>query len=48
LLLVLKRRDNLFNEPDRQWSLSEMLYALTHFYSLFFGAYAFFGWYYSP
>jgi hypothetical protein len=47
LLLVLERREDPFNEPDREWSLSETLYALALFYSLFFGAYAFFGWYYS-
>jgi hypothetical protein len=48
LLLLSERRESPFNEPDRQWSLSETLYALALFYSLFFGAYAFFGWYYSP
>jgi hypothetical protein len=48
LLIVSERRDNAFNEPDREWSLSETLYALALFYSLFFGAYAFFGWYYLP
>jgi hypothetical protein len=48
LLIVAERRENPFNEPDREWSLAETLYALALFYSLFFGAYAFFGWYYSP
>jgi hypothetical protein len=48
LLLVSERRKSSFNEPEREWSLSETLYALALFYSLFFGAYAFFGWYYSP
>jgi hypothetical protein len=48
LLIVAERRASPFNEPDREWTLSETLYALALFYSLFFGAYAFFGWYYSP
>jgi hypothetical protein len=48
LLIVLERRTSPFNEPDREWSLAETLYALALFYSLFFGAYAFFGWYYLP
>jgi hypothetical protein len=48
LLIVLERRASPFNEPDREWSLAETLYALALFYSLFLGAYAFFGWYYSP
>jgi hypothetical protein len=47
LLLMSERRANPYNEPNRQWSLAETLYALALFYSLFFGAYAFFGWYYS-
>jgi hypothetical protein len=47
LLLVSERRENPFNELEREWSLAETLYALALFYSLFFGAYAFFGWYYS-
>jgi multisubunit Na+/H+ antiporter MnhB subunit len=37
-----------YNEPDREWTLAETLYALVLFGSLFFGVYAFFGWYYSP
>jgi hypothetical protein len=48
LLIVAERRASSFNEPNREWSLAETLYALALFYSLFFGAYAFFGWYYSP
>jgi hypothetical protein len=48
LLILSERRENPFNEPEREWSLAETLYALALFYSLFFGAYTFFGWYYSP
>ncbi len=48
LLLLSERMANPFNEPERQWTLAETLYALALCYSLFFGVYAFFGWYYSP
>ena len=48
LLVVLERRAGPHNEPDREWTLAETLYALALFGSLFFGAYAFFVWYYSP
>jgi hypothetical protein len=48
LLVVLERRANTYNDPESQWTLSETLYALVLFGSLFFGIYAFFGWYYSP
>jgi hypothetical protein len=48
LLIVSERKKSPFNEPDREWSLAETFYVLALFYSLFFGAYAFFGWYYSP
>ena len=48
LLVLLERRANAFNDPDRQWTLPETGYALVLFASLFFGIYAFFGWYYSP
>lgn len=48
LLILLERRASPYNEPDREWTLAETLYALALFGSLFFGAYAFFGWYYSP
>ena len=48
LLILLERRATPYNEPDREWTLAETLYALVLFGSLFFGVYAFFGWYYSP
>lgn len=48
LLVLLERRASPYNEPDREWTFAETLYALALFGSLFFGAYAFFGWYYSP
>jgi hypothetical protein len=48
LLVLLERRAGPYNEPDREWTLAETLYALVLFGSLFFGVYAFFGWYYSP
>ncbi len=48
LLFGLERRANTFVDPEGQWTLSETLYALVLFGSLFFGIYAFFGWYYSP
>jgi hypothetical protein len=48
LLVLLERRANTFGDPEREWTLSETMYALVLFGSLFFGIYAFFGWYYSP
>ena len=48
LLVLLERRADSYNEPDREWTLAETLYALVLFVSLFFGVYAFFVWYYSP
>ncbi len=48
LLVLLERRASPHNEPDQEWTLAETLYALVLFGSLFFGVYAFFGWYYSP
>ena len=48
LLVLLERRASPHDEPDREWTLAETLYALALFGSLFFGVYAFFGWYYSP
>ena len=48
LLILLERRASPYNEPDREWTLAETLYALVLFGSLFFGAYAFFIWYYAP
>ena len=48
LLILSERRASPFNEPDPQWTLAETLYVLALFYALFFGAYAFFGWYDSP
>ena len=47
-LVLLERRAGPYNEPEREWTLAETLYALVLFGSLFFGVYAFFGWYYSP
>lgn len=47
LLVLLERRASPYTEPDREWTLAETLYALALFGSLFFGVYAFFGWYYS-
>ena len=48
LLVLLERRASPHEEPEREWTLAETLYALVLFGSLFFGVYAFFGWYYSP
>ena len=49
LLVLLERHgDNTFVDPERQWTLAETLYATVLFGSLFFGIYAFFGWFYSP
>ena len=48
LLVALERRANTFNEPEHQWTLAETLHATVLFVSLFFGFYAFFGWFYSP
>jgi hypothetical protein len=48
LLFGLERRANTFVDPEGQWTLSETMYALVLFGSLFFGIYAFFGWYFSP
>ncbi len=48
LLVLLERRASPYTEPEREWTLAETLYALVLFGSLFFGVYAFFGWYYSP
>ena len=48
LLVALEKRANTFNDPEHQWTLSETLYALVLFGSLFFDFYAFFTWYYSP
>ena len=48
LLVLLERWASPSNEPDQEWTLAETLYALVLFGSLFFGAYAFFAWYYSP
>ena len=48
LLVLLERMASPSAEPEREWTLAETLYALVLFGSLFFGAYAFFGWYYSP
>ena len=47
LLVLLERRASPYNEPEREWTLAETLYALVLFGSLFFGAYAFFGWFYT-
>jgi hypothetical protein len=48
MLVLLERRAGPYDEPEREWTLAETLYALVLFGSLFFGVYAFFGWYYSP
>ena len=48
LLILLERRASPYNEPEREWTLAETLYALVLFGSLFFAIYAFFVWYYSP
>ena len=47
LLVMLEKRANAFNDPEHEWSLAETLYAMVLFASLFFGIYAFFGWFYS-
>ncbi len=47
LLVVLEKRANTFNDPEREWTLAETLYLMVLFASLFFGTYAFFGWFYS-
>lgn len=48
LLVLSERLSNPFNEPDRQWTMAETLYAIVLFISLFFGIYAFFIWYFAP
>ena len=48
LLVLLERRAGPHDEPERERTLAETLYALALFGSMFFGVYAFFGWYYSP
>ncbi len=48
LLVMVERRANDFADPEREWTLAETLYALVLAGSLFFGIYAFFGWYFSP
>lgn len=48
LLLALERRANVSDDPEHHSTLAKTLYALALFGSLFFGVYAFFGWYYSP
>ena len=48
MLVLLERRASPYDGPEREWTLAETLYALVLFGSLFFGVYAFFGWYYSP
>ena len=47
LLVLFERRASPYNEPEWEWTLAETLYALVLFGSLFFGAYAFFGWFYT-
>ena len=47
LLVVLERRANTATEPERQWTPSELLYALMLFFSLFIGIWTFLGIYYS-
>jgi len=46
-LLALERRASTADDPEHEWTLAETLYALAFFGALFFGIYAFFGWYYS-
>lgn len=48
LLVLIERRSGPYDEPEREWTLAETLYALVLFGSLFFGVYAFLVWYYSP
>ena len=48
LLVLIEKRANTFNDPEHQCTLSETLYAMVLCGSLFFGIYAFFGWFYSP
>jgi hypothetical protein len=48
MLVLFERRASPYDEPEREWTLAETLYALVLSGSLFFGVYAFFGWYYSP
>lgn len=48
LLVLIERRANIFIDPERYWTLSETLCLTVLFVSLFFGIYAFFGWFYSP
>ena len=45
---MVERRANDFADPESEWTLAETLYALVLVGSLFFGIYAFFGWYFSP
>jgi hypothetical protein len=47
LLVLYHRLMSTFVDPDRYQSASETFYALVLFFSLFFGAYSFFGWYFA-
>ena len=48
MLVLFERRASPYDEPEREWTPAETLYALVLSGSLFFGVYAFLGWYYSP
>lgn len=48
LLVTLERRANTATEPERQWTSSELLYALVLFFSLFIGIWTILGIYYTP
>jgi hypothetical protein len=47
LLVLYHRLVSTFVDPDRYQSASETFYAIALFFSLFFGAYSFFGWYFA-
>ena len=47
VFVLLESYANNSNESEHHWTLSETLYLLVLFGSLFFGIYAFFGWWFS-
>ena len=48
LLLLHHKLSNPYADPQEQWTMAEILYALVLFASLFFGIYSVAGLYFSP